>query len=212
VDLGGEERIRVVELRQELVQEGGGLDLLRLLEEEVAPVLEHAAADDENADRDVVARLEEAEHVHVLAAQRLDDLALRHVLDGAERVAIRGGHLEVFRLRGGEHLLLEARLELRVAALEEEDDVGHGAVVRLLRGQAGHARAQARVEVVVQAGARQLAVDLERARPDLEVPRDHPHDAPREASPERAEVGVSVVEDAARIERLGQVSPVVTLM
>src|SRR5512141_555058 len=45
VDLGGQEGVRVVELRQERLEECGRLDLFGLLEEELAPVLEDAAPD-----------------------------------------------------------------------------------------------------------------------------------------------------------------------
>ena len=95
---------------------------------------------------------------------------------------------------------VEPRIELLVAALQEEDDVGDGLVVRLPRRQAGDAGTEAGVQVVVEAGPRQLAVDLDRAGPDLEVPRDHPHDPPRQAAPERPEVGVAVLLDPPRHE------------
>ena len=105
VDLGGQERVGVVELGQERLEKRRRVELLRLLEEEVAPVLEHAAPHDEDADRHVLTGLEEAEDVHVLALQRLDDLALGDVPHGPERVAVRRGHLEVLGVRSRLHLL-----------------------------------------------------------------------------------------------------------
>ena len=93
--LGRQKRIGVVELRKERFQERDGLELLGFLEEEVPTVLQHAAAHDQDDDGDVLSRLEEAEHVHVLALERLDHLPLRDVAHGSQGVAIRRGHLEV---------------------------------------------------------------------------------------------------------------------
>ena len=54
------------------------------------------------------------------------------------------------------------------------------------------------MQVVVEAGARKLAVDLDRAGADLEVARDHPHDPPGEPAPEGPEIGVAVLQHAPR--------------
>ena len=87
-------------------------------------------------------------------------------------------------------------------ARREEKHVLHGVVVRALRREAGHARAEAGVHVVVEAGARQRAVDLDAARPDLEHPLDHLHGpAARARREERSEVAVAVLQHAPRHER-----------
>ncbi len=117
VDLLREKRVRIVELGQEGFQEGGGVDLLGLLEEEVPAVLEDSPPDDEDDHRHVRPRLEEAEHVDVLAPHGLHDLAFGHVPDRPERVPIRAGHLEVLLGGCGLHSPLEARLELLVLPL-----------------------------------------------------------------------------------------------
>jgi hypothetical protein len=128
----------------------------------------------------------------------LDDLALGHVPDGPEGVAVSRRHLEVLLVRGGLHLGLEARFELLVPALQEEDDVGDRLRVGLAGREPGDTGTEAGMEVVVQAGPGQLPVDLDRAGADLKVPRDHPHDPPCEPSPEGTEIGVAVVLHAAR--------------
>ena len=128
VDLGRKKRVRVVELGQKRLEERRGVELLRLLEEEVAAVLESPAADDENADRDVLSRFEEAEDVHVLALRATGR-------PGAPprrgRCAGRPGRPRPSRSSRASDaaciFAVEARLELAVAPLEEEHDVGHGA-------------------------------------------------------------------------------------
>ena len=58
---GRQERVGVVELRQEGVEKRRRIDLLRLLEEEIPPVLENAPSHDEHANGHVLPRLEEPE-------------------------------------------------------------------------------------------------------------------------------------------------------
>jgi hypothetical protein len=66
-------------------------------------------------------------------------------------------------------------------------------------GEAGDARAEAGLHVVVEAGPRQLAVDLDLAGPDLEVGAREVHQAARHVlAHEGTEVAVAVVADAAR--------------
>ena len=203
VDLVGQERIGVVELGQKRLEERGRVDLLRLLEEELPPVLQHAAAHDEDADRDVSARLEEAEDVDVLALHRLDDLAL--ATRPPPSAARRGTPPAISKLsRFGGAPASSPRgspASSRLRPWRNSTTSAHGLVVRLLRRQARDAGPEAGVEVVVEAGPRQLAVDLDRAGADLEVARDHAHDAPGQAAPERAEVGVAVLLHPPRHQR-----------
>ena len=201
VHLGRQKRIGVVELRKERFQERDGLELLGFLEEEVPTVLQHSAAHDQDDDGDVLSRLEEAEHVDVLALERLDDLPLGDVR--ARSAAASRYAAAISKFSSSDEACIFASRRVSSSSLrpcEKEDDVGDRVGVRLPGRQPRDAGTEAGVQVVVEAGPRELAVDLERAGPDLEVPRDHPHDPAGQASPERPEVGVAVVQDPPRHE------------
>ena len=93
---------------------------------------------------------------------------------------------------------LEVAGELVVAAGEEERGALHRARVLGVGGQPGHARAQATVHVVVEAGPRQRAVDRDAADPHLEQLLHQLDRLPRQsARQEGPEVVAAVVADAA---------------
>src|ERR1700694_5220810 len=118
-----EEGVCVVELGKKRVEKRRRVDLLRFFEEELASVLKNARAHDEHADRDVSARLEESEDVGALPFHRLDELPLRDVFHRAYRVPIGAGHLEALPRGRALPLRLEARDELAISPLKEEQDV-----------------------------------------------------------------------------------------
>jgi hypothetical protein len=199
VDLPRQERRRVVVLREERDPELLRVDLAEPLPEELPRVEDRPAADVEDGDRDVPAVGEVPEHVDVLPGERLDALLLRQLLHRPEAVPVGGGHLVLLRLGRGVHLRGEARRQLLVPPREEEDDVPDGVVVGRLRRQARDARPEAGVHVVVEAGARKRAVDLDAAGADLEHPLHHLHrPAAGARRQERPEVAVPVLQDAAR--------------
>ena len=83
-----------------------------------------------------------------------DALLLLELVDGGELVAQAGGGFELLGFGGGHHARGERALQLGVAAFEEELRVADGLRVGLGRGEAFDAGAEAAVNVVLQAGAR----------------------------------------------------------
>jgi hypothetical protein len=81
---------------------------------------------------------------------------------GGELIAQARGGLELLGFGGGHHARGERALQLGVAAFEKELRVADGLLVGLGRGEAFDAGAEAAVNVVLQAGARD---DSARDRP-----------------------------------------------
>ena len=98
-----------------------------------------------------------AEDVGVVAFGGGDALLLLQLLDGGDQVAIAGGALELLRLGGFRHALAQRFDQVGLAAFEEKLHVAHGFAVDLGRGQVLHARTQAALDVVLEAGARVVA-------------------------------------------------------
>jgi hypothetical protein len=161
---------------------------------EPALVDQLAVAVRQHAHGRVLAVAVDREHVGVAAARLLDVLALAEPADDRHQVAVADRELEVLALGGRPHAGLEPRQQLAVAARQEQPHVLDRGRVVLGGGQAGDARAEAGLHVVVEAGPRQLAVDLDLAGADLEVGARKVHQPARHVlAHEGSEVAMAVV-------------------
>ena len=84
-------------------------------------------------------------------------LLLLQLLDGGDEVSIAGGALELLRFGGFGHAVAQRFDEVGLTAFEEELHVAHGFAVNLGGGQVFHARTEAALDVVLQAGTRMSA-------------------------------------------------------
>jgi len=183
----------------------GGFELVEVFPEEVTAVDDLAAAHVEEVDSEHVVFEVEAEDVGVfIGVGRGDALAVLRLRDGDELVAKTRGELELHVLRGLLHACGEAGFELAGFAFEEELHVADGLLVIFLRDQAFDAGAEAALDVVLQAGARMIAVEVDLAGRDEEAAMDDVDKAMREVAGEVwAEVGGAVFAQAAGDEDLG---------
>jgi hypothetical protein len=96
----------------------------------------------------------------VVELSRGDSLLFLELVDSGELIAQARGGLELLGFGGGHHARSEGALELGVAALEKKPRVADGLLVGLRSGQALDARAKAAMNVVLQAGARVIAREI----------------------------------------------------
>ena len=172
--------------------------------EEVAAVYDLAAAHVEEIDGEHLVFIVEAEDVGVLVVGGGDALLVLHLADGDELVAEAGGELELHVLGGLGHAGGEAFFELVGAAVEEHLDVADGLFVGVGGDQAFDAGAQAALDVVLQAGAGVVAVEIDLARGDEEGAVDEVDEAMGQVAGEvGAEVGSAILTEAAGDEDLG---------
>ncbi len=173
--------------------------------EHVATIDDLAGAHVEEIDCEHVVFEVEAEDVGVVGGVGGGDaLALAGLMDGDELVAEARGELELSVLCGGVHARGEAALELVGFAVEEELDVADDLAVVVGGDEAVDAGAEAALDVVLQAGARVVAVEVDLAGGDQEAAVDDVDEAVREIAGEvRAEVRRAVAAKAAGDEDLG---------
>ena len=96
------------------------------------------------------------------------------------------------------HALAQRADQVRLAAFEKQLHVAHGFLIRLGRGQALHARAQAALDVVLQARARMKAGQVHLAGRNQKMAVDQVDDPVGEVGREvRAVVGAAVFAQAA---------------
>ena len=122
---------------------------------------------EEELDAGVLPLPDDAHDVLVAVLRRDDLLPLANRVERLHTVAQPRRLLELFRPRRRLHLRRQLLREAIVLSFKESLDLAHGAVVALLGLQAG-ARRVAAVDVVLQARARLLAVDLDPAGPERE--------------------------------------------
>ena len=134
-----------------------------------------------------------------------DALLFLKLVDGGELVAQTGGGFELLGFGGGHHARGERTLQFDVAAFEKELRVADGLLVDLRRGEAFNAGAEAAVDVVLQAGARMVAREIDLAAGDEKAAVDEFDDAVgKVAGKIRAVVGRAVLAKAAGDEDLGE--------
>ena len=131
--------------------------------EQFAAVDDLAAAHVEEIDGDHVVFVVVAEDVGLVAVGGGDALLVLHLIDGDEQVAILRGELELLGGGGLVHALLDGAAEFGLAALEKHLRVADGLAVDLGSGEAFDAGAEAALDVVLQAGARVIAREVDLA-------------------------------------------------
>ncbi len=121
-----------------------------------------------------------------------DALLFLELVHGGELVAQARGGFELLGLGGGHHARGEGALQLGVAALEKKLRVADGLLVGLGSGEALDAGAEAAMNVVLQAGARVVAREIDLATGQQEAAMDELHHAVGEVAGEvRAVIGGS---------------------
>ena len=103
------------------------------------------------------------ENVGIIALRRRDPLALLDVFERAQQVAISRGLLEQFFLRGGGHAFFEAVHQIVAASFEKHARITRGFGVALVGSEPGNARAKTALDVILQAGTRMMACEVDRA-------------------------------------------------
>ena len=158
----------------------------------------------EEVDREHLVLVVIAEDVGVLVVRGCDALLVLHLVDGDDLVAEPRRQFELLVLGGGFHALRQRLLQFIGLAFEEELDVADGLFVGLGRGQAFDAGAQAALDVVLQAGARMVAREIDLAAWDQEAAMDQVDQPMREVAGEVwAKVGAAVLAQAPRDEDFG---------
>ena len=197
----GYEPWREVVLLQRVAQELGRIEELEILPEKLPPADHLAVPEGEELERHARALPVISEDVNVIYAAHHHLLLFGQVLDHLDPVPVESGRFVHLLLGRGCHLLGQAFDQQLVLAFEKQDDVPHCLLVLLGGAEAGHARTEATVDVVLQAGPLQFPIDLQVTGPKQKVPIDYLHDIPGQRGGEiRPEVEGAVVEHAARQE------------
>ena len=190
-----------------LFGEGGTrfLKFGKVLPEHVATVDDLAAAHVEEVDGEHVVFEVEAEDVGVVGGVgRGDALALIGLVYGDELVAETCGELKLHVLGGGVHAHCQALLEFVRLAVEEELHVADDLAVVVDGDEAFDTGAEAALDVVLQAGTRVVAVEVDLAAWDQEAAMDDVDEPVRQvAGKVRTEVGGAILAQAAGDEDLG---------
>ena len=172
-DLRRHARRRAVVLEHERLQHGRRVLALDVLEVKPVAVDQAAVAQREDLHGRTIVLQREPDHVDVAHAAPVGGLPLGQVPDREEPVAVARGLLEALVLRGVLHLRLQLPLDRPCLAREELDHAVDDLPVPLLRDVA-HARRQAALDVVVEAGNPRVAAGLRPlARPIREDAVEH---------------------------------------
>ena len=129
-----------------------------------------------------------SEDIGVVAFGGGHALLLVQVFDGGDEIAILGGEFVLFGLGSLRHALHEGLLEIGVAAFEEKLHVADGFGVSAFGGETGDAGAKAAPDVVLETGARVVAVEIDIAGRDQKVAMDEIDDAVGEVRREKGAV------------------------
>ena len=140
-----------------------------------------------------------AEDVGVIALGGGDALAFLQLLDGRNQVAISCGAFVFLRRGCLLHALVQRAAQIGGTAFQKQLHVAHRFLIGLGSGEIFHARAQAALDVELQAGTRMKAREIDLARGNQKIAVDEIDDAIREVGGEvRAVVGAAVFAQAAR--------------
>ncbi len=154
---------------------GGGFG--QIFPEELSPVEHFAAAHVEQVYRQHAVFEVIAEHVGIVAFDGGDALFLLQLLHRRNQVAISRRALVLLGLGGLFHALAQRAQQVGGPAFEKQFHIAHRFLVDLGRGQSFHARPQAAFDVVLQAGTRMKAREINLAGRHHEVAVDQVHDA-----------------------------------
>ncbi len=122
-----------------------------------------------------------SEDIRVVALRRGNALALFDVFQGAEQIAIGSGLFEEFFFGGGGHAGFEALHQVVALAFEKKAGIAKGFGVALVGGEAFDARAEAALDVVLQARPRVIAGEVDIAGRHEKSLVDEVQDAARQA-------------------------------
>ncbi len=146
-----------------------GIEVFEILPVEFAAIDNAPAAQVEQVGSDQRRLRVIGEDVGVVALGGGNALALFDIFERAEKIAIGGGLFEEFLFGGGGHALFEALDQILAFAIEEQAGVANGLGVLLIGGEAGNAGSVATLDVVLQAGARMVASEIDVARRNHEA-------------------------------------------
>ena len=180
-------------------------ELRQILPEHIAAVDDLAAAHVEQIDSEHIVLEVEAEDIGVVGrVGRSDALALAGLVHRDELVTQPRRQLKLHILCGRFHALGEAPLQLVRLTVEEELYVADNLPVVIDGDEALDARAEAALDVVLQARAWVIAAEVHLAAWNQEAAMDDVDKPVREIAREiRAEVSRAVLAQAARDEHLG---------
>ena len=134
-----------------------------------------------------------------------DALLLLELVHGGELIAQARGGLELLGFGGSHHARGEGALQLGVAAFEKQLRVADGLLVGFGRGEAFNAGTEAAMNVVLQAGARMIAREIDFATGQEKTAMDELDHAIGEVAGEvRAVISRAVFAQAARDEDFGE--------
>src|SRR5690242_21144292 len=105
-----------------------------------------------------------SENVGVIALRGGNALALCDVFERAEQVAIGGGLFVQLFVSSRSHALFETVHQIVAATFEKHARIAGGFGIALVGGEAGDARAEAALDVILQAGARMATRQVHVAR------------------------------------------------
>src|SRR5208337_2221036 len=153
----------------------------QVLPEELAPVHDLSTAHMEEVYRHHPALAVIAEDVGIVTFNGGDALLLLEQIDRRDQVTVLRRQLVLLALGGGHHALLQRARQIGAATLQKQLHVMHRFGVALGRGEPFHARAQTAANVELQARPRIIAVEVQLARRNKEVPMDEIYDSVRQA-------------------------------
>ena len=134
-----------------------------------------------------------------------DALFLLQLVHRRELIAQPCGGFKLFSLGGGQHACLQRAFEVGVPSFQKQLRVADGRAIGLGRRESLHAGAQAAMNVVLQAGARMIALQIDLAAGDEKAAMDQLDDAIGEvAGKVGAVVGRSVLAQAAGHKDFGK--------
>ena len=187
-------------------QLGGFEQVRQILPEELAAVDDFAGAHVEEIHGQAAVFKVIAEDIGIVALLGGGDaLFLLELMDGGKLVAQARGGFKLLGLRGGHHARSERAFQFGVAAFKKQLRVAHCILVDLRRGESLNAGAEAAVNVVLQAGARMIAREIDLATGNEEAAMDEFDDAVGQiAGKVRAVVGSAVLAQAAGDKDFGK--------
>ncbi len=175
----------------------------QVLPEEVPAIDDLAAAHVEEVHGEHVVFVVIAEDIRVVVVRAGDALLLLHLVHGDEQVAIFRCKLELLGGRSCFHARFERAPQLLLAAFEEELRIAHRLAVFLRCGESFDAGAEATLDVVLQAGSRVVAGEIDLAARQQERAVQQVRDAMCQIAGEVGTVvSAAVLAQAARDEDL----------
>ena len=117
------------------------------------------------------------EYIGIIAFRGGDALPLLQLLDGGDQIAIPGRALVLFGLGGLLHARLQRSGEIGGTAFEKQLHISHRFLISRRRGQGFDARAQAALDVVLQAGPGMVTREIHFAGRHQKVAVDEIDDA-----------------------------------